>query len=120
MRKGKYNLSDIAFPSSIQRAVEDYKVKTPAVRAIQNASFIGKQYKPGDKALLVPLKKAPRGYPPMDVIMIDDEKDLPKGFEIDYDTIIDKSIRMKVEDILPAMGLTFEEVVSGRKQSTLW
>jgi len=58
----------------------------------------------------------------MDVIMIDDEKDLSaiKGFEIDYDTIVDKSIRMKVEDILPAMGLTFEEVITGRKQSTLW
>jgi len=120
IRGGKYNLSDLAFPSSIQKPIEEYKVMVPAVRAIHNASFIGKTYKPGDKALLVPLSKSPRGMPPMDVIMIDDEKDLPKGFEIDYDTIIDKSIRMKVEDILPSMGLTFEEVVTGRKQSTLW
>ena len=120
IKKKKYKVEDVAFPASISRSPNEYKVKTMTVRAMENSMMIGKNYKSGDKPLLIPLKRVATGYPPMDVILIDDEKDLPEGFEIDYDKIIDKSMRMKVEDILPCIGLTFDEVYLGKKQSTLW
>jgi DNA polymerase elongation subunit (family B) len=120
IRNKKYKVEDIAFPTSISKPASEYKVKTMGVRASENSMMIGKSYKPGDKPLLVFLKKIPHGYPPMDVILIDEEKDLPVGFEVDYDRMIDKSIRMKVEDIIEQVGLSFDEITTGKKQSTLW
>ena len=120
IRNKKYKVEDIAFPTSISKPASEYKVKTMGVRASENSMMIGKSYKPGDKPLLVFLKKIPHGYPPMDVILIDEEKDLPVGFEVDYDRMIDKSIRMKVEDIIEQVGISFGEITTGKKQSTLW
>jgi DNA polymerase elongation subunit (family B) len=120
IKKKKYNLSELGFPTAIRKEASQYKVRTMALRASQNSAFIGKNYKVGDKPLMIPIRKVPQGFPAMDVIMIDDDKDLPKGFEPDFDEIINKSVRMKVEDIIGTIGLGFDEVITGKTQSTLW
>lgn len=120
VRSNYYKLSDISPPSSITKSFESYKVQTMSVRAAKNAMWIGKEYKPGDKPLMLFLSKVPKGTPPMDVVLFDEDKDIPKGFIPDYEKIIERSITSKVEDILEAIGLTYEEVINGQKQTKLW
>jgi len=85
------DLNDIAFPRKIYPN-KAYKVTTQAQRALDyTKKYIGEvEYE--DSIKLVYIRKVPEGYPPTDVIALPLDLSLIDKFEIDYDTIVDKSI----------------------------
>jgi DNA polymerase I len=112
MLRGRYSLREIAIPKKINKPFEAYKVKPDFVRgALYAIRYLKADIRPGDQVRMIYVKRVP-GYPATDVICFTDESILPKGLEIDWKKMVDRVVRMKVEDLLDAIGLSWKEVES--------
>lgn len=120
IRNKKISTENIAFPKGISKPLSEYgKMKRetingkdyyvtigipPVVKgSIYANKYLGKRFGQGSKPKWVYIKKVPYGYPDTKVLSFDDE-DIPKGFIIDYDTMIEKILKLKLEEILSASG----------------
>ena len=64
----------------------------------------------GSKVKYFFVKKMPQGFAPTRVISFDDVNKLPKDIEIDYEKMIDANIRKKIERILQASGINWNDI----------
>lgn len=118
IRNGKIPTEDIAFPKGISKPINSYggtstdeetgkvrKIGTPPVitGARYANKYLGKRFSQGSKPMWLYIKKVPPGYPDTKILTFDTE-DIPKGFMVDYDTMIDRILRMKLEAIFLASG----------------
>jgi DNA polymerase I len=56
---------------------------------------------------------------PVDALAVEQPERIPDGFVIDYDTIVQKTIEEKVEDILNTMDITWSDMMGTGTQATL-
>lgn len=118
IRSKEIPTEDIAFPKGISKHLHEYgkikedevtKVKTrisipPVIKGAEYANkYLGKRFGRGSKPKWLYIKKTPYGYPNTKVLSFDEEE-IPEGFVIDYDTMIDKILKMKLEKIMIAGG----------------
>jgi len=66
-------------------------------------------YGDGSTVKLLHIKKI-EGYPPIDCIVFDDETMLPK-IEVNYEKMIDSTIKKKIERIISVAGVSWNEVI---------
>jgi len=71
---------------------------------------LGTNFQPLDKPKRLYVSNVPSHLPPTDVIAIEDN-DTASGFVPDYDTIVDKVIKAKVEKILKVAGISWDEII---------
>lgn len=62
---------------------------------------------------------SPEVNKPVDAIAVERLDRVPDGFVIDYDTIIEKSIEDKTEDILSTVGMEFDDLIADGRQTGL-
>ncbi len=53
------------------------------------------------------------------MICFEYDDQIPDGFEIDYDKMLEKTLKGPIERILEALGVSWEEVKSGQEQTGL-
>ena len=53
------------------------------------------------------------------MICFEYEDQIPDAFEVDYDTMLEKTLQGPIERILEALGVSWEEVKSGQEQKGL-
>lgn len=87
----KYDLEYIGFPRGVKKD-KVYKVVTQSHRALDytNKYLGGVDYE--DSFLILYIKRTPSNLPDTDVLAIPLDKSKLEGFEIDYDTMVKKSI----------------------------
>jgi len=99
-------LSDLAITRSLSRDPAGYtKQKQAWIKSIEESpwlNFVGA----GEAVSTVPALNFPYGF-----ACWQDESQLPKPVEIDFDEIIKKQIGQKVRDVLPLVDLSFDEVM---------
>jgi len=104
--KREISFSEAASPRQLRKSPEEYKTLQAHVRAaLYSNKHLGFNLKKGDKPKWLYVK-APLEYPETDVLAFLDEGDIPEGFEIDYEKLIEK-IQPKVDSFLSIVGERF-------------
>lgn len=118
IRNGDYPIDDIAIPKTLNKGLDKYKIIPDYVRG---ALYMNKNFnvdiQGGDMIKMIYIK-ATNGIPKTDVICYMDIATVPLDkITIDYEKLIDKTIRMKTRDVMDVMGLNVDLIFS--KQKTL-
>jgi DNA polymerase elongation subunit (family B) len=103
---GKVSPIEVAFPSRLVKKPEDYKVQSIHVKAVDYSNrYLGTDFGYGDRFYYLHVKRMPNGYPPTEVIAIDEDTELPRGIVIDWERHAEKAIVDKLKPVLEDLGL---------------
>lgn len=104
IRVGGYNWLDIARGTKMTKPIDKYDTNLPHVRAAKYSNeHLNTSFKAGDKIMWCYVKECET-----DVIAFDYGIDVPKRFVPDTNKII-ADLRLKIEDIIKIVGLSFPE-----------
>lgn len=118
IRDKKYSIEEIGFPVQIKQALHKYKSKSPViVGAFYAKEHLNKDYGKGMKPKWLPIKEV-IGYPPTKYLTFNDV--IPDGFKIDYDRVVRKTIKDKVETTFKTCGWDWEDLCVGNKSIKRW
>lgn len=116
----KAPIEDISIPKGIGKPIDSYgKIGKSGKRgnipaqisgAIYSNKNLNTNFGIGSKIKYLYIKRMPQGYPPTSIISFDSIDKLPKNIEIDYDKMIDANIRKKVERILAAAEINWNDI----------
>ncbi|NIB99038.1 DNA-directed DNA polymerase [Halobacterium sp. R2-5] len=138
---GAVDLDDIGIPGGIGKCLDNYDTDTAQVRGAKYANLLlGTNFQRGSKPKRVYLRKVHPDFfrelegenpdlrdDPLyvefktdhDVICYEYADQLPEAFEIDYDVMLEKTLKGPIERILEALDISWDEVKSGQTQTGL-
>ncbi|WP_424019559.1 DNA-directed DNA polymerase [Halorientalis pallida] len=139
---GEMSLDDIAIPGGIGKKLDNYDTDTAQVRGAKYANLLlGTNFSSGSKPKRVYLDRvhsdfwdkveAEHGLDPStdplygefrrdpDVICFEYEDQVPEEFEVDWEKMLDKTLKGPIERILEALDISWDEVKSGQEQTGL-
>jgi len=139
---GNVDLDDVGIPGGIGKRLTAYDTDTAQVRGAKYANLLlGTNFQRGSKPKRLYLKKvhpeffrrleAEEGFDPQtdplyaefkrdpDVICFEYADQIPDAFEIDWDKMLVKTLKGPIERIIEALGLSWDEVKSGQRQTGL-
>lgn len=124
IRNRQYSDSLIGFPQGINRPLEKYKQITPLIKAvIYSNKYLNTHFEQGTKPLYIFIKNVPLDKPQYIEInnknykleSIAYEDNIPDGFDIDFDRVIERILKMPLEDVLKAVGLDYSIIMNKNK-----
>ncbi|MFB6082678.1 MAG: DNA polymerase domain-containing protein [Halorientalis sp.] len=139
---GKVSLDDVGIPGGIGKKLDNYDTDTAQVRGAKYANLLlGTNFSSGSKPKRVYLDRvhsdfwerveAEQGLDPStdplygefrrdpDVICFEYEDQVPEEFEVDWEKMLDKTLKGPIERILEALDISWDEVRSGQEQTGL-
>ncbi len=138
---GEVPVGEIGIPGGIGKRLEAYDTDTAQVRGAKYANeFLGTNFGRGSKPKRLYLRKVhpswfremeAQGYDPQrdplysefkrdpDVICIEYDDQLPEAFKVDWDKMLNKTLKGPIERIIEALGMSWDEVKSGQEQTGL-
>jgi DNA polymerase I len=119
IEEGKVSPIEVAFPSRLVKKPEEYKVQSIHVKAVNYSNrYLGTDFTHGDRFYYLHVKKMPNGYPPTEVIAIDEDTELPRGIEIDWKRHAEKAIVDKLMPVFEDLGLDISYLTKQNKISS--
>ncbi|WP_255192025.1 DNA-directed DNA polymerase [Natronobeatus ordinarius] len=142
VRAGEVSYEELAIPGGIGKRLDNYDTDTAQVRGAKYANLLlGTNFDRGSKPKRLYLKRVDpaffrrmeneEGHNPQrdplygafkrdpDVICFEYDDQIPEAFEVDYDTMLEKTLKGPIERILEALDISWEEVKSGQEQTGL-
>ncbi|OVE86048.1 DNA-directed DNA polymerase [Natronolimnobius baerhuensis] len=142
VQAGDISLENIAIPGGIGKRLDNYDTDTAQVRGAKYANLLlGTNFQRGSKPKRLYLKRvdpaffrrmeSEEGFDPQqdhlygafkrdpDVICFEYDDEIPPEFEVDYDTMLEKTLKGPIERILEALGVSWDEVKNGQEQKGL-
>ncbi len=139
---GEYSYEEIAIPGGIGKRLDNYDTDTAQVRGAKYANLLlGTNFQRGSKPKRLYLEKVHpdffermedgEGLDPQrdalygefkrdpDVICFEYDDQIPAEFEVDYEKMLDKTLKGPIARILEALDVSWEEVKSGQEQTGL-
>ncbi|MDH5020685.1 DNA-directed DNA polymerase [Halobacterium rubrum] len=138
---GDVDLDDIGIPGGIGKRLDNYDTDTAQVRGAKYANLLlGTNFDRGSKPKRLYLAKVHPEFfrefeadqpgaddDPLyiefkrdpDVICYEYADQIPDEFEVDYDKMLDKTLKGPIERILEALDISWDEVKSGQTQTGL-
>ena len=139
---GAVSPEEIAIPGGIGKRLDNYDTDTAQVRGAKYANLLlGTNFDRGSKPKRLYLDRVDPAFfrqleeddefdarrDPLygafkrdpDVICFEYDDQLPPEFEIDYDTMLEKTLKGPIERILEALDVSWQEVKSGQEQTGL-
>ncbi|WP_247008188.1 DNA polymerase domain-containing protein [Halorientalis litorea] len=140
--EGNVSLDDVGIPGGIGKKLDNYDTDTAQVRGAKYANLLlGTNFNSGSKPKRLYLRRihsdfwdrveAERGLDPAedplygefrrdpDVICFEYEDQIPEEFEVDWDKMLEKTLKGPIERILEALDVSWDEVKSGQEQTGL-
>ncbi|WP_458204997.1 DNA-directed DNA polymerase [Haladaptatus sp. NG-SE-30] len=141
-REGNVDLNEVAIPGGIGKRLDDYDTDTAQVRGAKYANLLlGTNFQRGSKPKRLYLKKVhPSFFERMedeegldaradtlygefkreqDVICFEYADQVPDEFEVDWDKMLDKTLKGPIARVLEALDISWEEVKTGQQQTGL-
>jgi DNA polymerase I len=141
-RDGEYSYDEVAIPGGIGQRLDEYDTDTAHVRGAKYANrLLGTNFQRGSKPKRLYLEKvhpqfferveAERGLDARedpvygefkrdpDVICFEYPDQIPPEFAVDWDKMLDKTLKGPIARILEALDVSWEEVKSGQEQTGL-
>jgi len=107
------SIEDIVIPTNLSKPIYQYKKKDAVIRgALYANNYLGCNIVQG-RVYMLYVKGIP-GYPPTDVITVDDISKIPKNTIIDWDKMLDRCVKSKLEKRFAILGYGFKS-----RQTTL-
>jgi DNA polymerase I len=142
VQSGDVSLDEIGIPGGIGKKLDNYDTDTAQVRGAKYANLLlGTNFTSGSKPKRLYLKKvhpeffrrmeSEEGFDPQtdplygefkrdhDVICFEYEDQIPEEFQVDYEKMLDKTLKGPIERVLEALDISWEEVKSGQEQTGL-
>ncbi|QZY00088.1 DNA polymerase domain-containing protein [Halobaculum rubrum] len=139
---GDADLDEVGIPGGIGKRLESYDTDTAQVRGAKYANLmLGTNFQRGSKPKRLYLEKVhpdfwarmenERGLDPQtdplygefkrdpDVICFEYADEVPEEFAVDWDKMLDKTLKGPIARIIEALGMSWEEVKSGQEQTGL-
>ena len=139
---GNVDLDDVGIPGGIGKRLTAYDTDTAQVRGAKYANhLLGTNFQRGSKPKRLYLKKvhpeffrrleAEEEFDPQtdplygefkrdpDVICFEYADQIPDAFEVDWDKMLEKTLKGPIERVIEALGLSWDEVKSGQRQTGL-
>ncbi len=141
-REGEYDLERVGIPGGIGKRLDAYDTATAQVRGANYANLLlGTNFQRGSKPKRLYLAKVhpsyfrrveeERGLDPQadalyaefkqnpDVICFEYADQIPEAFEVDWDKMLEKTLKGPIERVIEALDMTWDEVKSGQQQTGL-
>ena len=141
-RAGNVDLDDVGIPGGIGKRLDNYDTDTAQVRGAKYANAVlGTNFQRGSKPKRLYLDRvhsgfferieAEKGLDPStdhvygafrrdhDVICFEYPDQVPEEFEVDWDKMLDKTLKGPIERIIEALDISWEEVKTGQEQTGL-
>jgi DNA polymerase I/DNA polymerase-2 len=140
-RAGEVDLEEVAIPGGIGKRLDNYDTDTAQVRGAKYANLLlGTNFDRGDKPKRVYLSKVHPDYwdrlererpdvaeDPLylefktdpDVICFEYADQVPEEFEVDWEKMLDKTLKGPIARVLEALDIAWDEVRSGQTQTGL-
>ena len=139
---GTVDVEEVGIPGGIGKRLDAYETPTAQVRGAQYANeLLGTNFGRGSKPKRLYLKKvhpdfwermeSERGLDPQrnglygefkrdpDVICFEYADQIPEEFEVDWEKMLDKTLKGPIERVIEALGTSWEEVKTGQEQTGL-
>ncbi|MBP1923150.1 DNA polymerase I [Halorubrum alkaliphilum] len=139
---GNLDVEEVGIPGGIGKRLDAYETPTAQVRGAQYANeMLGTNFGSGSKPKRLYLKKVhpdfwdrmeeERGLDPQrgglygefkrdpDVICFEYADQIPEEFEIDWEKMLNKTLKGPIERVIEALGTSWEEVKTGQEQTGL-
>jgi len=139
---GNVSLEDVAIPGGIGKRLDNYDTDTAHVRGAKYANLLlGTNFQRGSKPKRLYLRRVHSDFferieaetdlspaeSPLyaefkrdpDVICFEYEDQVPEEFEVDWEKMLDKTLKGPIARILEALDVSWEEVKSGQEQTGL-
>lgn len=117
--KNNENIRNFALPGSINKALHKYPNREVPRAAEYSNQHLGYEFGEGDDPFVYYVKDVPAGLPQTDVVALQWNEDIPDGFVLDKESIIERGIKKPIDPIIDEMDWKFEEIRTGKKQKTM-
>lgn len=107
-----------ALPGSINKDLEDYPNRQIPRASMWSNEHLDKDFGDGDDPFVYLVQDTPPSLPQTDVVALEWNDEIPEGFELDREAIIERGIKKPLETIVKEVGWEFNELRSGQKQQT--
>jgi DNA polymerase I len=124
-RSEKYTLEEIGIPGGIGKDLDNYQTDDVQVRgATYSNKYLHTEFGKGSKPKRVYIKSVDstgitdQKYPSTDVICFEYADQVPKEFHVDWELMLEKTIKQPISRITEALGWSWEELLNPNKKMT--
>jgi DNA polymerase I len=119
-RTGNYSLDQVGIPGGIGKALDDYDNNDAQVRgATYSNTHLHTEFGKGSKPKRVYIKGINgAAYPRTDVLCFEYGDQVPGDFIIDWETMLEKTIKLPISRITDALGWNWDELTHPNKTVT--
>ncbi|UPM43782.1 DNA-directed DNA polymerase [Halocatena salina] len=139
-QNGEMSVEEVGIPGGIGKRLDSYDIDRAHIRGAKYANkMLGTNFARGSKPKRLYLDRVHPDFfdqvedqisdeetelytefrREQDVICIEYADQLPNEFSVDWDTMLDKTLKNPIERILEAIGISWDEVKSGQQQTGL-
>ncbi len=119
-KDGEFGYDEVGVPGGIGQKLESYDTDTAQVTGAKYANeHLGTNFTSGSKPKRLYVKRVKGDLPPTDVVCFEYAEQIPEEIEVDWDKMMEKTVRKPIERILEALGWSWSEVVTGQRQQGL-
>jgi len=105
-----------ALPGSINKDLEDYPNRQIPRGCLWSNEHLDKEFGEGDDPFVYLVEETPSGLPQTDVVALEWNEEVPDGFVLDKEAIIERGIRKPIQPIIEEMNWQFNELRTGKRQ----
>ncbi|KUG20675.1 archaeal dna polymerase i [hydrocarbon metagenome] len=114
-RKGEYSLDITGIPGGIGKSLDQYATDDAHIRGAKYANaYLGMDFKKGSKPKRVYIKAVTGKYPRTDVLSFEYADQVPPEFVIDWETMLEKTLKQPISRIIEALGWDWQDVDPSR------
>ena len=120
-RAGKYSLDEVGIPGGIQKALDQYETNDAHRRGAEYANkHLKADFKKGSKPKRIYIRTVKAKYPKTDVLCFEYGDQVPPEFVVDWETMLEKTIRQPISRIIEALGWDWHDVDPSRTTLAQW
>jgi DNA polymerase I len=120
-RAGKYTLDEIGIPGGIGKSLDDYATDDAQVRGAKYANQnLHTEFGKGSKPKRIYIRTVTAKYPKTDVLCFEYADQVPKEFVVDWELMLDKTIKQPISRIIESLGWDWADVDPQRTTLSQW
>ena len=120
-RAGKYSLDEVGIPGGIGKGLHEYETDDAQVRAAKYANIhLHTEFGKGSKPKRVYIRSVTSKYPKTDVLAFEYGDQVPKEFVVDWELMLEKTIKQPISRIIEALGWDWNDVDPSRTTLAQW
>jgi DNA polymerase I len=120
-RAGKYSLDEIGIPGGIGKSLDDYATDDAQVRGAKYANLhLHTEFAKGSKPKRIYIRSVTSKYPRTDVLCFEYGDQVPGEFVVDWELMLEKTIKQPISRIIEALGWDWTDVDPQRTTLAEW